>query len=228
MSSNNDEWKNLTFAQRVGAEPLPTQLKPTELSDGLRSGLWAIVYHYIATSLGGEVYLTGKWNDILYRKHVYFDKGMANEFVDHWMTAAGRLSGLFKQGSYTQVYGCLEFFLRDSDCPLDFSESLNDVLKSNLAPYTIIDGNTITPIASHEQGLLLAHALDQLSKSPMVGASQHLKQAIEFLNKGQWAKSITESIRAVESVARKIEPSANTLDPALKNLAPKIGMHSAM
>jgi len=159
---------------------------------------------------------------------VYFDKGMANEFVDHWMTAAGRLSGLFKQGSYTQVYGCLEFFLRDSDCPLDFSESLNDVLKSNLAPYTIIDGNTITPIASHEQGLLLAHALDQLSNSPMVGASQHLKQAIEFLNKGQWAKSITESIRAVESVARKIEPSANTLDPALKNLAPKIGMHPAM
>jgi hypothetical protein len=48
------------------------------------------------------------------------------------------------------------------------------------------------------------------------------------LNEGQWAKSIAESIHAVESVARKIEPSANTLYPAFKKLAPKIRMHPAM
>jgi len=75
---------------------------------------------------------------------------------------------------------------------------------------------------------MLAQAIEELSKSPMIGASQHLKHAIEFLNKGHWGKSIAESIHAVESVARRIEPSARTLDPALDKLSARMNIHPAL
>jgi hypothetical protein len=40
----------LTFEQVEGAEPLPTQLKPKELSPLLRSAIWAVVYEHMRDS----------------------------------------------------------------------------------------------------------------------------------------------------------------------------------
>jgi hypothetical protein len=227
MPNNDKGWQKLTFAQRLGVEPLPTPLNPTELSKALRAQLWEIIYRYLCeTREGSEV--GGIWGDILYRKHVHFDNGMADRFDGHFGTQCNHLSRLFEKGSHIEIYGCLEHILRDWQCPVDFREQLSGVLKDNLAPYVITPWNGFVVTASAEQGELLVRALNEISKSPMAGASQHLKQSIELINKGQWAKSIAESIHAVESVARKIEPTATTLDPALKKLAPKISMHPAL
>ena len=53
----------------------------------------------------------------------------------------------------------------------------------------------------------------------MVGAAEHLRQATEHINEQKYADSIADSINAVESVARKIDPKAsNTLGQALDSL----------
>ena len=52
----------------------------------------------------------------------------------------------------------------------------------------------------------------------MEGANTHLRQAVTHINARQFADSITDSIHAVESVARTIDPKAKTLGPALDSL----------
>jgi hypothetical protein len=167
------------------------------------------------------------WSSILYRKFIFFDKRMVDEYDPDWLIQRSQLSKLFRSGDYLQVYGCLDYFLNDPQCPSGFDDLIQQTLKHQGAPY-LVDNNMLVPVATAEQGGLLLEALEQLRNAPMAGASQHLKHAIQFLNAGQWAKSVAESIHAVESVARKIEPSGKTLDPALKKLAPKINMHPAL
>ena len=53
----------------------------------------------------------------------------------------------------------------------------------------------------------------------MEGAETHLHQAAEHINAQRFAESIKDSIHAVESVARQIDPeSSQTLNPALNSL----------
>ena len=53
----------------------------------------------------------------------------------------------------------------------------------------------------------------------MEGAASHLRQAVDHINAYQYADAITDSILAVESVARIIDSRASTtLGPALKSL----------
>ena len=53
----------------------------------------------------------------------------------------------------------------------------------------------------------------------MDGADTHLRQAAEHLNARRFADSVRESIHAVESVARMVDPKAErTLGPALDSL----------
>jgi hypothetical protein len=96
------------------------------------------------------------------------------------------------------------------------------------AAYRVIDNDTIVPNASEQEGAALVEALDVLKSAGLDGARAHLKQAGEELSTGRFAKSVAESIHAVESVARAIEANANTLDPALKRLRDKIGIHPAL
>ena len=52
----------------------------------------------------------------------------------------------------------------------------------------------------------------------MDGAASHLGQAKEHINAQQYADAIADSIHAVESVARAIDPKSSTLGPALHSL----------
>ena len=53
----------------------------------------------------------------------------------------------------------------------------------------------------------------------MDGAATHLRQAAEHINARQYADSVADSIHAVESVARVIDPKASKLlGPALDSL----------
>ena len=75
------------------------------------------------------------------------------------------------------------------------------------------------PRVSLESGEAVQQAIETLRAASMYGASTHLRQAAEHINARQYADSIADSIHAVESVARVIDPGANnTLRPALNSL----------
>ena len=61
------------------------------------------------------------------------------------------------------------------------------------------------------------------------GSASHLRQALECINEGDWAGSVRESIHAVESVARQLDPeAAQTLGPALKSIERRGALHPAL
>ena len=74
------------------------------------------------------------------------------------------------------------------------------------------------PCASREQGEATKKAIETIQSAGMDGATTHLRQAAEHINSGQYADAIADSIHAVESVARTIDPKSSTLGPALKSL----------
>ena len=73
--------------------------------------------------------------------------------------------------------------------------------------------------ASKEQGEATRQAVETICESNFDGAAAHLRQATRHINARQYADSITDSIHAVESVARVIDPTASkSLAPALDSI----------
>lgn len=232
MTDEYERRKNLTFAQAEGAEPLPTQLQLKELSPELRSRLWHVIYNSLLESRAQPDYskavLTNPWRQILYDMHVFHNHRMADDFsylFDDWRII---LKNLFVHGDYIKVFDFIQWVLRHPARPNRFDERIAIALRGARAAYAVQNGYTIIPIASAEEGKTLERAFADVASSEFGGARTHLHSAASALTRGDYAESIRESIHAVESVARILEPSAQTLAPALAALAKASMIHSSL
>ena len=85
------------------------------------------------------------------------------------------------------------------------------------------------PAVTPEEGGAVVEALQTLGKAGLGGAASHLRNASECINARDWAGSVRESIHAVESVARQLDPAASrTLQPALTSLERSGTLHPAL
>ncbi len=129
-----------------------------------------------------------------------------------------------RDGDYHEVLTLIEFILRHECCSENLRRGLVDDFDSAPIAYFVDDKNgrpTIMPRFSREAGEATQQAIETLRESNMDPAATHLRQAAEHINAQQYADSITDSIGAVESVARRIAPNSNTLGDALKALERK-------
>ena len=97
--------------------------------------------------------------------------------------------------------------------------------------YTIDEGEppTIVPSVTPEEGNAVVEALQTLRDAGLDGAALHLHNASECINARDWAGSVRESIHAVESVARQLDPAASkALRPALTSLERSGTLHPAL
>ena len=227
--------KKLTFAQAEGIEPLPTQLALKRLSPQLRAMLWNIVYrsmlesrqhHDWTTGVRGS-YLRSPWEELLYRKHVFRDHRMADEFENSFEELSTELKTTFTDGSYVEVFDLLQWFLRQRPAPIR-AEFIRAALESSRAAYRLLDDDqTIVPISDQAERKNLERAFADLAAAEFQGARAHLKKAAEHLTAGEPADSIRESGHAVESVARSLT-GANSLGDALAELQKKTYVHPAL
>jgi hypothetical protein len=225
--------KKLTFEQAEGAAPLPTQLLPKELTKELRARLWQVLYLELSENIERDdhrypSYFQGRWLTILKDKYVFRDHEMIDGFQNRALDHIEAMKHQFSRGSYLQVFGLIQFFLRHPACPHDFWMGFEAVLRDCRAAYCIFDCNTIIPVTSDEDRVALERAFADVAVSEFKGARAHLRNAGSELSNGHYAASIRESIHAVESVARVLEPSAATLTPALAALSTKVRIHPAL
>ena len=91
------------------------------------------------------------------------------------------------------------------------------------------DGLTIIPVAIPEQKESVEKSFQVLASGPFDGARTHFRDSAQYVNAGNYAGSVRESIHAVESVARRLSQDANSsLTPALKALSEKgVILHGA-
>ena len=123
---------------------------------------------------------------------------------------------------YHEVLTLIEFVLRNEYCPEHLRASLVKVFDQSPIAYFVADKDglpTIMPRASREAGEVTQQAIETIREGDMAGATTHLRKAAEQINAREYADSVRESINAVESVARTIDPKASkTLGPALDSL----------
>ena len=88
---------------------------------------------------------------------------------------------------------------------------------------------TIIPAVTDAEGNTIIESMQTLRRAGLDGSAAHLKKAAEYINGNDWAGSIRESIHAVESVARQLDPQASgTLGSALASLEKREALHPAL
>ena len=223
--------ETLTFEQAEGAAPLPSQLSLGHLSPELRARLWAVAHESLQADCGnhmGYAFVGGKWAIILRDHAVQRWHQMVDEVETDPREIIPALSAIFKSGSYTEVLGFLQFVLRHPAKPPKLAENVARVLIACRAAYRLVGTRTIVPIASEQEGKAIIQAMEAASSHGFTGARAHLETAAAKLSEGDYPASIRESIHAVEAVARTLEPTAHTLEPALAKLNRKGLVHGAM
>jgi hypothetical protein len=232
MASEYEDRKRLTFEQAEGAEPLPTQLKLKEVSPELRARLWDVFYNLLQDArrpdLTSDPDLEGPFAQLLFDWHVGRCFRAADEFNPAHNYWREELKEVFMRGDYIQIFGFVQWMLRHGNKPYQSEIEVDRVLEESRAAYAVFDGDTIIPIGSDAERETLARAFADVAVSEFHGARAHLRNAGLALTAGDYPGSVRESIHAVETVARALEPSANTLPPALAKLEKSVRIHPAL
>jgi hypothetical protein len=142
---------SLTFEQAEGAAPLRAALGPGEISRELRALLWALVHDEIERStepVGGR--LLDPWRTILADEFVLHRHGMIDDFPTHWADYRPVLKLLFSEGNYVEIFGFLEWILRDKQTPRNLSGKIDWVLRHARAAYRVAGGRSIVPVGCEQ------------------------------------------------------------------------------
>ena len=228
---NDNDFAKLTFSQREGKVSLPEPMRLEYIPRRFRQFVWKSIeeeisrltdytfdpddpsYHYRVSDFHE---ITDSYHfDILEKPHdeIRYDIQENSKFVrdNIW------------NGTYHEVLTLIEYILRDERCSENLYKNLVDAFDTTPTAYLVADKGglpTVIPRPSSEAGEATKQAIETIHEGGMDGAATHLRQAAEHINAGQYADSIADSINAVESVARIIDPKASrTLGPALTSLA---------
>lgn len=236
-----------TFSQRYDYEPLPQPMRLEELSDDLRREIWNFMRGFLTVFRKQDVFGEYSFKSTEIRKVIEHVLGKLLKLPeDEIRTDHGGAMSQFKEvierAPFNKVLDLIEIIAdiqndqiessgtvtRHSDEFIMSKERFIDCVKHQFDQYAAaywLDTSQLPfqffPRSSKEQGETIQQAIKTIRKSGMEGAATHLRQAARHINDQQFADSIRESINAVESVARRIAPSENTLGGALKSLEKK-------
>lgn len=238
--------EHLTFSQRHGHEPLPEPMRLEELSDDLRREIWNQMRGFL-TVFRTQISITGyMFRDEEITGFIEYVLGKLlklpeDEIKSDHDNAMSQFKEIIEEAEFNKVLDLIEIVANTEQHPLGFSgarptESSHEFLigrnkfvyfikqefNHHAAAYSL-DTSTrpfqFHPRSSKEQGEATQQAIETLHASGMEGSTTHLRQAAASIKERRYADSVKESIHAVESVARRIDPKASkTLDPALDSL----------
>jgi len=91
----------------------------------------------------------------------------------------------------------------------------------------VIDNEVLCPIGSETDARSITKAFADLKQAGLAGSREHLRSAAAELTAGNFAGTVRESIHAVESAVRVLEPSGD-FSKALSKLEQKTNIHGAL
>ena len=239
---NSVDPEKLSFSQAQGYEELPVSLKLEELNQKARTKIWNCLYIAVSKSVHSVRKRKGKthrikepWVNILVYLHAEFFGLPIDEFSSSRKNFIDKykdfLCGPPPVLPFNKIFDLLQHVMRSEFCPREFTGGIAKIFEECQLAYKVDETQPVTiyPVTTQIEGEVLIKALDQLRKNNFFGAEEHLRKASDFLNQSRYADSIRESINAVESVARKLDPnSSSSLNKALKKLQEKNSLHPAL
>ncbi len=225
-SDKNGDFYELTFSQREGKAPLPEAMKLEYIPRKFRQIVWFFIDGSIsdATDSFRLTYRTSEGIARILWRFRFEIQGTPHDEIPSPNPKSDRefCRDIILQGDYHRLLTLVEYLLRRDDCSKQLQELLVSEFERTPIAYYVdtIDGrSTIMPRISPETGEATRRAIETICEAGMEGAAVHLREAADHINTGQHANSIADSIHAVESVARIIDPQSNsTLGPALDSL----------
>lgn len=242
MASNQNKFSDhLTFSQRYDYEPLPRPMRLEELSDDLRREVWNAVRELLI-SISGQAsrsyYFSGKAKLFIQRilgAHKKVPEDEIEVFEGHYAdyraikenykNIALFFKKIIKDSEFNVVLDFLRLIINDQDVDNDFGLRVAALFDRHAAAYWLDTSQQpyhFFPQSSKEQGEAARQDIKTLRDNKMDGATAQLCQAAEHINAQQYADSVSDSIGAVVSVARKIDPKkSKRLGPALHAIEEK-------
>lgn len=246
MHKKRSDSRNISFSQAQGYECVPSQLKLEELPDSARIRLWNL-FHNSMKFKGSpprnyrdrtiKFYVDASiWRDILLDLHCnYFSQPVLSESskrrVYNEKSVTEVFRPIFNHGNFNKVFDLLTAIMRNEKCPQDYINEVSKIFSSTRLAYFVVTDVpvTILPRATEQESESIINAFSDVDNLGFNGAKSHLRNAGEAINRHGWADSIRESISAVESVARQLDPNASkTLGPALNALKKEHRLHPAL
>lgn len=212
------------FSRRHGYEPLPEAMRLESLSEELRIELWNCLRSLLIdkTETAYTTYFIDDGKRFVERVLGRLTKRPEDEINTDYETTTNFIKSLLLQQDFNSVLDLVEIAANDHACGRQFAEQVHRLFEQHAASYRFDISRSplqFIPRGSKEQGEAIQQAVDTLRQAHMDGASAHLRTAAEAMNGGRYADAVRNSIHAVESVARQIDPkAAKTLGPALKSL----------
>ena len=231
MTHENDRnFYKLNFSQREGKVPLPEPMQLEYIPRRFRQFAWKSIEEEISRLTDytsdpddpGFHYKVSDFHDITDSYHFNVLEKPHDEIRYNLEKNSNFVRDKIWNGTYHEVLTLIEYILRDERCSERLYKNLVDAFDTTSIAYFVADKGglpTIMPRPSREAGVATQQAIETIHEGGMDGAATHLRQAAEHINAQQHADSIADSISAVESVARMIDPEENgTLGPALDSL----------
>ena len=213
------------FSQRHGYTPLPAPMRLEEISDDLRREIWnttreilmSMTYIHMMTKndcFGDE------GTRLVERVLGRFLKRPEDEIDTEHGEALDNFKSLILTSDFHKVLDLVEIIA--SEAAPEFRDRVAESFERHAAAYWL-DASRSTyqffPRSNEAQGNATRKAIETIRDGGMDGADAHLRHAAEHLNARRFSDSVRESILAVESVARMVDPKAEkTLGPALTSL----------
>ena len=226
-----------SFSQAQGYEDIPGPLKLEELPKDARTRIWNLFFGHLEKSISTDragfdgPWIGGEWAQVFQAAHVKFDVRALDDWRADFWPFCKDLRNRIESQPFNKVFDRIQFVLRHPRCPRGFVTEMRSTFVDSHLAYTIDVGPppTIIPSATPEEGAAIVKSLQLLRQADLDGSAAHLRKASECINEGDWAGSVRESIHAVESVARRLDPeAAQTLGPALKSIERRGTLHPAL
>ena len=230
-----------SFSQAQGYEEIPGPLKLGELPRDARTRIWNAFLTSIRRHVkrSGSMYRRGplilveRWYSVLRAMHVQFCNRPLDEWTAEFETNRRMLREYIEEQPFNKVFDLIQFVLRHPRCPPGFILQMQRVFEACRLAYAIDTASppTILPAVTPEEGRTVVNSLQTLRHAGLASSAAHLRAASERINAGDWAGSVRESIHAVESVARQLDPqAAGTLRKALDSLKKRgtLTLHPAL
>lgn len=221
---------HLTFSQRQGYSPLPKSMRLEEISDDLRRDIWNVTRDILISMREHSslsYYFSNEGCRLIERVLGRFLKMPEDEIDTEYDGVLNQFKIIILKNKFFRVLDFVEIFSNDEPYRArsnDFRNRIADSFERRGAAYSFDISKypfQFFPRTSKEQGEATKQAIEAISGSGMEGAATHLRQAADHINARQFADSVSDSISAVESVARRIAPESRTLGEALKVLENK-------
>lgn len=235
---------DLPFSRRYGYTPLPEPMRLEFLSDDLRRDLWKAtdgILNALVCAPGWQAGPTVPWfpsdggaKRAIERILMRYERIPHDEVPEHLPEVRSRIKKLILKATHNIVFDAIEDFLNlklndelerraneRSRCCHRYRAEVAACLEERAAAYYLpMKGPArIIPRSCKAQGEAAQKAIESLQEGGMTAAASHLRAAARHINAGQFSDSVTDSIHAVESVARTIDPkTSRTLSAALNSL----------